>query len=264
MLLGLQIGLAIVAEIFVVIVIGAGPKSPFNGLVAVLVSVASVVLLLAFALRKASVSWRQALPFKRFSLLLLPALAIATAGLSILLSECNNALQWFVPVPAWLLDMMKVSFGGPLATIIAVVVVVPVAEEVFFRGLILGRLLERYRARTAILVSAGLFMLVHLNPYQFPIALTIGILAGWIYVQTHSLWPCMITHGLLNLGPALVATSLLPQKIEGYCQLVETESVVPFQPLWFDALGAALAVMGLLGLYWTFRSLRALSPQVNA
>ena len=260
LLVGLQLVLGMVAAIFDRI---AKPAQSSEGLAIISISLASSAILLVFALRKKSASWREALPFTRFSGRLLPPMLIAVAGLSILVSESNNTLQWFMPLPIWLIHMMEIAFGGRLATVIALVVVPPLAEETVFRGVILGGLLRRYRARTAILVSAGLFMLVHVNPYQFAIAFTIGILAGWIYVQTRSLWPCMIVHGLFNLGPVLVAIGAFPWEIEGYWKRLDMDLVL-FQPLWFDALGAALAGLGLLWLHGTFRRHSAPSPQVNA
>ena len=98
----------------------------------------------------------------------------------------------------------------PAADFLAAVVVAPLIEEAVYRGFILGGLLRRYSAPTAILVSAVLFALAHLNPYQFVTAFSGGLLLGWIYVRTRSLWPCVILHALTNLKPTLVIMGAFP------------------------------------------------------
>ena len=260
-LMGLQIGLGIAAGISDIV---AEPAQGLGGLRFVLLTFGSFAVLLAIALRKASTPWREALPFTRFSGWLLPPLLIAAAGLNILISESSNATLWFIPQLMWLAHLLEKALGGPLTGLILLLLVAPLTEESVFRGLILGGLLRRYRARTAILVSAGLFTLFHVNPLQFVAAFTFGVLAGWVYIQTRSLWPCMIAHALMNLGPALGAIGAFPWEIDGYSTRLPSDAVL-FQPLWFDALGAALAGLGLVWLYWMFRRRHpAPSPQVNA
>jgi membrane protease YdiL (CAAX protease family) len=78
-----------------------------------------------------------------------------------------------------------------------------------------------------------------------------GILAGWIYLETQSLWPCIIFHALGNLLVELIRIGTFPWKISGYSapHLHGWE----FQPLWFDTLGVALTALGLMGLSAVFR-----------
>jgi hypothetical protein len=199
-------------------------------------------------LRRAGKRWLQALRLKPFDARILPPLAVAAVGMSILFSELGNLLEWFAPSPQWLRELFMSGFRVPLTGFLTVVIVVPIAEEMIFRGLMLGGLLERYRARAAVLVSAALFMAYHLNPYQFVIAMVFGVLSGWLYVSTRSLWPCMIGHGLTNLVPTLAAIGVLPWTISRRFMQRE-EGAGRFQPLWLDALGAALAALGLLGLW---------------
>jgi membrane protease YdiL (CAAX protease family) len=40
--------------------------------------------------------------------------------------------------------------------------------------------------------------LAHLNLYQLVIGFTLGMIAGWLYERTRSLWPCILLHGSYN------------------------------------------------------------------
>jgi membrane protease YdiL (CAAX protease family) len=103
-------------------------------------------------------------------------------------------------------SLMEVFRGGnPLATIFALTIVAPFAEEIFFRGQILRGLLGRYSPWTAIAVSAVIFSVAHLNPVQFPATLLLGLLLGWLYWRTGSVWPSMFAHAWNNFLPSLAA-----------------------------------------------------------
>lgn len=95
-------------------------------------------------------------------------------------------------------DMLAEQFAAILSNpwgIIAVAIVAPVAEEVVFRSALLGGMIDRgYSARTAILVSAFVFGLIHGNPVQIIFASALGILLGWSYWRSGSLLPCVLMH----------------------------------------------------------------------
>lgn len=67
------------------------------------------------------------------------------------------------------------------------------AEELLFRGVVLGNLLP-YGRTTAVLGSAFLFGLMHQNTEQFLYTMVAGLILGYMYVQTRSIWPCVLTH----------------------------------------------------------------------
>ena len=75
----------------------------------------------------------------------------------------------------------------------------PLAEEIVFRGAILRRLLDTTTYHwVAIIVSAILFDLIHINPTQMPQAFLVGIILGWIYYRAGSTIPCIVFHWLNN------------------------------------------------------------------
>ena len=73
-----------------------------------------------------------------------------------------------------------------------------IIEEMVFRGYILRALLP-HGEKTAVLVSAVLFGLIHGNIMQVPFAAILGVVLGWLMVRTNSIWPAVLLHGVNNL-----------------------------------------------------------------
>ena len=84
-----------------------------------------------------------------------------------------------------------------LFSILSVAVVPAVCEELLFRGVVLKALIPYGRA-TAILTSAVLFGLMHGNPLQLFYTTLLGVVIGYLYVRTGSLFLCMLTHFVNN------------------------------------------------------------------
>jgi membrane protease YdiL (CAAX protease family) len=100
----------------------------------------------------------------------------------------------------WIRDLPLVSF---LAIVLAGAVLAPLAEEVFFRGLIFQGYLRAQGLTTAYLASSAVFALLHLNLPAFPPIFVLGLTLAWLYRATGSLLPCVLAHGLNN-GVAFV------------------------------------------------------------
>ena len=75
----------------------------------------------------------------------------------------------------------------------------PIAEEICFRGILLGGLLKmRCRPWIAILITALAFSLVHGFAVKLVGTLLFGIIVGWLYWRTGSIIPCLIIHIVNN------------------------------------------------------------------
>lgn len=75
----------------------------------------------------------------------------------------------------------------------------PIAEEIGFRGVLLGGLLKtRCRPWLAILISALVFGLLHGIWVHFFGAMLFGIMVGWLYWRTGSIIPGIIIHVVNN------------------------------------------------------------------
>ncbi len=91
---------------------------------------------------------------------------------------------------------VSVIFGhAPLWFLIFAVVVAPVNEEIFFRGLLVPRI--------GILPSAILFGILHASynstfGIEIIAAFIFGLLAGYVFKRTKSLYPSIVAHMLVN------------------------------------------------------------------
>ena len=93
-------------------------------------------------------------------------------------------------------------FDEPAAMIITVLLIstlVPLWEEMFFRGFIHNVLRNRLGMWPAIFVSSLLFGLFHFIPLQIIGAFTLGILMAWLYEKSGSLWLPIFAHALNNV-----------------------------------------------------------------
>lgn len=100
-------------------------------------------------------------------------------------------------LPDWLGDTFDVLQSGWLG-IACISVLGPVLEELLFRGAITGILLRKYAPAKAILLSALVFGIFHINPVQVVGATLSGVLFAWLYYKTGSLVPGILIHILNN------------------------------------------------------------------
>jgi membrane protease YdiL (CAAX protease family) len=78
-------------------------------------------------------------------------------------------------------------------------VVSPLAEEVFFRGMLQTLLLSFLRSRwLAIVVTSLLFALPHEPLYALPALFVLAIFLGYAYERSGCLWPPILMHVLFN------------------------------------------------------------------
>ncbi len=209
------------------------------------VNAVSCALTMAVAFSVGRPPAREVFAFRPVGAALLAAAAVATCGSVILVSELDNLLRMVWPQPAWLAELFGRYFGAgrhPVWAFLLMVVIAPVTEELFFRGLILRGMLGRCPPPTAILATAVLFALAHLNPWQALSALSLGTLVGFFYFRTRSLLPPLLGHALANA--AVYSAPVLPIRIEGF-NTPAVDAPVSFQPWWFDVIGLGLLALGL-------------------
>lgn len=104
----------------------------------------------------------------------------------------------YLHLPNTVGKVFKESGQTPGFAFVIIVLSAPVFEELLFRGVILQGLLRSQRPWVAIGQSALLFGIVHFNPAQSIHAFLLGLVFGWLYYRTRSLWLCMAMHVLFN------------------------------------------------------------------
>ena len=133
-------------------------------------------------------------------LMLVPGLVVGIGLINVLL------LILFPMTPSEEAMFEQMMTGGVVAALFSCIAA-PVLEEMLFRGIILRSFLRQYPRRVAILGSAALFGLAHLNIYQFATGLVIGVVAGWLYERSRSLWPCIVLHAAYNTAVTYLAAT---------------------------------------------------------
>lgn len=109
------------------------------------------------------------------------------------------------------------TFCGVLL-FIQMVVIAPIFEEFWFRGMVLESL-RPYGNGVAIFISAFLFGLTHANFAQFFYAALIGIFLGYIAVSTRSVVTTTIIHALFNSLSATVLLLLTDESVAEFLRL---------------------------------------------
>jgi uncharacterized protein len=133
----------------------------------------------------------------RFQPGLLLWLMIATAGISY---GVISPLTSLVPMTDYFKDLfMQFARYKGLPSFISMVIAAPVLEELLFRGIILEGFLKRYSPVKSVLISALLFGVFHLNPWQLITGFFAGIFIGWIYYRTRNLALAIFIHAFNNL-----------------------------------------------------------------
>lgn len=238
MLLLLQIMFAIPVAIFEFLI--KYPLTKHLGVVGLIntLSFGIIVFIAMLIIKKPA---KHLMPLKRCSAKYIFPSTLCIIGLHILVSELDNIIHQVIPFPrnTFLLEGIQLSFWGAL---IGLVVIAPLTEELFFRGILSRGALIAFGKHWTIFIASLVFAIVHLNLDQIPGAFLIGLFLGWLAWQTDSLLPSIYTHALANA--LSLAAVFLPFAIPGY----NVTSGFPNQPLWFNLMGLFLLASGIFWL----------------
>ncbi len=122
----------------------------------------------------------------------------------------NVAASWImswltafgVPEPE-MPDMLQPTLISLALNILSTAILPALIEEMIFRGYIL-RALRPHGDGLAVVLSAVLFALFHGNVLQIPFAFILGLVLGYLMVQTDSIWPSVVLHFSNNLMSVLL------------------------------------------------------------
>ena len=199
----------------VVVVIGAlfaasrlGAPRPDTALLAVVLligtAVAALVAVRVHLLRRRGLRWADLglrRPERSLAHLLWQIPAVMIAGIA---ASALVLAPFGVPGDAGGETLSEVDFlvsGGPVLAVIgllAVAVVVPFAEEVVFRGVVLPALRARFRFVGGVTLGGAAFAIVHLVPPALPYLLVVGISLCAMAEWYRSIVPGIMLHGFNN------------------------------------------------------------------
>lgn len=161
----------------------------------------------------------------------------------------GNAIS-YLPGYESMMESYKAMFGDIDTTnlILTVGIIGPICEEIIFRGVVLEGLLKKYDPKKAILFSAIIFSIIHLQPLQVISTFFIGLILGWIYLKTQSLWVCIGIHIVNNLVAVLTMNDSIDAPVSYFDNnLLYVGSL---------ALAGIIAYLAYLGLQRTFEQKR--------
>jgi membrane protease YdiL (CAAX protease family) len=101
------------------------------------------------------------------------------------------------------------SLGSGVLVVTCLVALVPLIEELLFRGLFLFGLERRYGSGFALILSACFFGIVHMGAVPAVYASVAGLLLGGLALTTRSIWPGIAVHAAINAVPVLLPERLL-------------------------------------------------------
>jgi len=188
---------------------------------------------------RTGLKFKQLFPVGAISSPVLLSLLLTAAGLFIVNLAIAGWVTRILPPPQFVAQFMSETLRGhdPLAAFLTIAVILPVAEEFLFRGLILQGFLSRYSPPMSIAASALLFALMHGNPWQFLPGIIMGAFLAWCFVRTNSLIPCLFAHIANN------SIAFMISRLQG--RLPDLAKWITSYILWMDVAGVALAVMGI-------------------
>jgi membrane protease YdiL (CAAX protease family) len=158
----------------------------------------------------------EAFPLRRVGFGAWLVAALTMAGGVVMAELLATAMLYLWPPPDLVLDLFRQLLGTEapmLLSIVFLVVVAPVTEEFFFRGVLQKGLARRYGRGASVLWSGVLFGLVHGLPWQVVPATALGLLFAWWTDRTGSLWPALVAHAINNGTSYWLSRTQTPQEM---------------------------------------------------
>lgn len=130
-----------------------------------------------------------------------------------------------IPLPSWMIEMeqnaailtkkmlVTDNFSTMALNFFVVAIMPALAEELFFRGL-LQKYLVKWTGKTfwGVLLAATVFSAIHMQFQGFVPRLLLGMVFGYLYVWSGSIWAPIAAH-LANNGLAVVAYFLIGREV---------------------------------------------------
>jgi membrane protease YdiL (CAAX protease family) len=93
----------------------------------------------------------------------------------------------------------------PWLAILAIVVLAPIAEEIFFRGVVFNAFLREGGRRWAFLGSSAVFAAIHLSLVAVIPIFVLGLALAWVYERENNLLAPIVMHMVVNGASVIIA-----------------------------------------------------------
>ncbi|WP_297092479.1 CPBP family intramembrane glutamic endopeptidase [uncultured Draconibacterium sp.] len=207
--------------------------------------VGSVVFILIYGIKKAKAPVLHIFPIKLFNPLVIIPVVTFLWGAHNVLEDVNIWVEKMIPAPAWFWELFNRIFEGDYGfwgAFMKVAVIAPIVEELIFRGLIFNGFRKNYNGFVAVFMSALLFSLFHLNPWQMPATFVLGLLLGWLMLRTNNIFVAIIGHSINNAMVLLAVT---------YWQSIHEYSIYLLERDELLILSALVMALSIVLIYFT-------------
>ena len=165
------------------------------------------------------------------------AAAFVSEPVSMLLPEMSEQMK----------AAMELLLNGPVwIVLLSVSVFAPFFEEWLCRGVILRGLLAKVKPIWAVIISAAVFGLIHMNLWQAIPAFLIGCLLGYVYYKTGSLKLTMLMHCVNNTLSVIVSRIPGLEDAEFFADVMSPWAYVLVVVLFAVALAGGIAAISTL------------------
>ncbi|MDP4143053.1 MAG: type II CAAX endopeptidase family protein [Bacillota bacterium] len=104
--------------------------------------------------------------------------------------------------------------GSSMNTVLGIIIItllIPMFEEILFRGLVMSEIEKNIRISLTVVIQGVLFGVYHLNLLQGLYAGILGILLGYLCISTNSIFTSMAGHITFNICGGIVLPLLLAE-----------------------------------------------------
>ena len=143
--------------------------------------------------------------------------------------------------------MLKVdTIGGLLLNLLVIALIPAVGEELTFRGVLQQGLVRRMKSpHLAIILSAAIFSFIHFQFYGFLPRMFLGLLLGYMFYITGSLWTSILMH-FVNNGSVVVLYYLNNKDIIS----IDAEHFGEASSSWMVTISLAVTVLLIFWSWW--------------
>ena len=136
------------------------------------------------------------------------------------------------------------TFGGLLLNLLVIALIPAIGEELTFRGVLQQGLMRKMNPHVAIFITAAIFSFIHFQFYGFLPRMFLGLLLGYMFYITGSLWTSILMH-FVNNGTAVLLYYL------------NHKDIINIDPEHFGEVSISWVVMISLGVtallvYWSW------------
>ncbi|PIF02392.1 MAG: hypothetical protein CR996_00490 [Draconibacterium sp.] len=225
-----------------------GSEYLYNPVKNIVLGVGSTLFILIYGFRKSKAPLFNVFPVKFFNPLVIIPLVTFFWGAQNLYDIPAAFMDKYFPPPPWFWELFNRIFEGDFGWIgglVKVCLIAPVVEELIFRGLILQGFRRNYSPAVAVIMSALLFALFHLNPWQFPATFVLGLLLGWITIRTKSIFLAILGHSINNFLVLLNIT---------FFSQIQSHAIYMMEKEKLHLLSVLVVLLSLIVIYFTTKN----------